>query len=175
MKKVLFAIVMSVLATVGAATAQVDADLGRLEEKASRHLENKMPGWKHKRGEPVRGSESVLVDFWSFPNRNVKIAVVPYSSGQKAKEAFEEFMKYQPKREELKGLGDDAYCWGYALSNVTFRRGKYIVYLSSFAAVDSDPDARSLSPEQREERQKSEVRRWSREFAKHMATAIDQP
>lgn len=77
--------------------------------------------------------------------------------------------------EKIWGFGGDAYSWGYAMSNVTFRRGRYIIYISAYAGVESDPEARSLSPEQKNEREKSEVRRWSREFAKHMATAIDLP
>jgi len=134
-----------------------------------------MVGWKHQRSEPIRGSEGVLVDFWSFEKRKVKIEVVPYSSAQKAKDAFDEFKKYEPDRENLNGFGDDAYAWGYALSNATFRRGRFIVYVSSYAAVESDPDAKTLTPEQKNARQIAEMKKWSKEFAKHMATAIDQP
>jgi len=175
MKKPVFACVVFLGLLLGQVTAQTDAELSRLEEKSNRHLENKMPGWKHERGEPIRGSEGVLVDFWSFQKRKVKIEVVPYSSAQTAKDAFLQFSKYEPEREDLKGLGDDAFAWGYAGANVAFRRGRFIIYVSSYAAVESDPDARSLTPEQMDKRQRSEMKKWSKEFAKQMSTAIDQP
>ena len=75
----------------------------------------------------------------------------------------------------MKGLGDEAYGWGYGMSNVVFTRGKSIVYVSTYAEVDSEPEARSLSQAEKGEREKSEMRRLSREFAKHMVSAIDLP
>lgn len=175
MKKLGFASVVFLGLILGQVGAQTDAEVSQLQEKAIRHLENKMPGWKHQRGEPIRGSKGVLVDFWSLEKRKVKIEVVPYSSAQRAKDAFVQFSKYEPEREDLKGFGDDAFAWGYAQSNVAFRRGRFIIYVSSYAAVESDPDARTLTPIQKYERQRSEMKKWSNEFAKHMATAIDQP
>ena len=176
MKKLMFPCVILLLGLIaGPVVAQTDAEVTNLQEKANRHLEIKMPGWKHQHGEPIQGSGGVLVDFWQFEKRKVKIRVIPYASGRIAKEAFDEFKKYEPDREELKGFGDDAYSWGYALSNVTFRRGRFIVYVSSYAAVELDPDARTLTPEQTNQRQRAEMRKWSKEFAKHMATAIDLP
>ena len=54
----------------GHAFAQKSAELNRLDEKLARHLEKKMPEWKHERGEPIAGSDdSVLIEFWSSPNR----------------------------------------------------------------------------------------------------------
>lgn len=160
---------------VGQVMAQTDAEVTRLQEKASRHLEDKMPGWRHERGESIRGSERVSVDFWSFQKRKVKIEVVPYSSAQRAKDAFAQFSNYEPDREDLKGFGGDAFAWGYEQSNVAFRRGRFIIYVSSYAAVESDSDAQTLTPTQKHERQRSEMKKWSKEFAKHMATAIDLP
>ena len=44
------------------AFAQNNAELNRLDEKLARHLEKKMPQWKHQRGEPIVGSDdSVLI------------------------------------------------------------------------------------------------------------------
>ena len=73
----------------------------------------------------------------------------------------------------LKGLGDEAAASGFEGSDLAFRRGRYTVYISSDADVDEDPDARRLSQEQRLEREKSEMRRLSREFAKHVADVLD--
>jgi hypothetical protein len=175
MRRIVFASAWSLVLLLGHVAAQTDAEVSSLQEKATRHLESTMPGWKHERGEPIRGSERTSVDFWSFQQRKVKIEVVPYGSAQRAKDAFQEFSKYEPEREELTGFGDDAFAWGYAQSNVAFRRGRFIIYVSSYAAVESDPDGRTLSAEQKNQRQRSEMRKWSKEFAKHMSTALDQP
>jgi hypothetical protein len=157
------------------AIAQSDADLDRLDAKVNEHLERKMPGWKHKRGEPMEGSKNVLIEFWSTSTRAVKVSVVPYASAQAAEGVLKGFLKYESQKEELKGYGDEAYGWGYGASRVVFRRGRFIVYVSTYAEVDSDPDARSLSQSEKGEREKSEMRRLNREFAKHILTAIDLP
>jgi len=47
--------------------------------------------------------------------------------------------------------------------------------VSTYAEVDSDPDARMMSRAQRGERERSEMKRLSKEFAKHMTDAIDAP
>ncbi len=156
-------------------TAQNESELDLVGQQLSRHLEMKLPGWKHKHGEPIRGSKNVLIEFWSFSNRVVKVSIVSYGSAQEAREVLKGFKKYNAKKEDLSGLGDDAYGSGYGLSNVTFAKGKFIVYVSTYAEVDSDSDARSLSQDERGQREKSEMRRLSREFAKHIAEARDLP
>lgn len=155
--------------------AQNESELDLVGQKLSRQLETKMPGWKHKRGEPIPGSKNVLIEFWSFSNRVVKISIVPYRSAQEAREVLRGFKKYNTQKEELTGLGDDAYGSGYGFSNVTFTKGKFIVYVSTYAEVDSDPDARMLNQMERGNRERAEMRRLSREFGKHLADAIDLP
>src|SRR5438128_8870092 len=147
-------------------------DINVLEDKVTSYLNTQMPRWKHRRAQPIQGSERTLTEFWSFSNRNVKIAIDPYKTSQDAQEAFRGFLKYQIEREDLKGFGDEAYCWGYALANVSLRRGKYLVYVSTYAEVDSDADARMLTKSQRIEREKSEMKRWSQEFARLVAGAL---
>jgi hypothetical protein len=155
--------------------AQNDAELDSVRNKIGSHIQSKMPGWRHRPSEPIQGSKGVLVDYWVSTNRIVKISVVRYASPQEAKALLQQFMMYESQKQELKGLGEAAYAWGYGLSKVVFLRGKFLVYLSTYAEVDSDPDARSLSPSARGERERSEMKRLSQEFAKHMVTAVDQP
>lgn len=157
------------------AAAQNQADLDRLGDKLSYRLETKMPGWKHKRGEPMFGSKNVIEDFWSRPNRVVKISVILHKSPAEAHETMLGFVKYAREKEQLRGLGDEAYARGDSLSKVAFRRGQFTVYVSTVADVDGDPDARMLTQVERGQREKSEIRRLSREFAKHVADAIDLP
>src|SRR5947209_6727630 len=80
-------------------------DLNVLEDKLTSYLNTQMPHWKHRRAQPIQGSERTLVEFWSFSNRNVKVTVVPYKSQQDAQEAFRGFLKYQIEKEDLKAIG----------------------------------------------------------------------
>lgn len=157
------------------ALAQDKSELDRLEDKISHHIETKMPGWRHIRSEPIEGSKNVLVEFWSFSNRVVKVSIVPQKSAQEAREKMQVFARDTKEAEEVKGFGDEAYAWGYAGSNLFFRRGRVAVFVSTVADVDEDADVRGLSPLEKNARMKSEMKRLSREFAKHVATAIDIP
>jgi hypothetical protein len=168
------ALLLSVLC-LSPTSAQDSSDLEIVKDKVRHHLEFKMPGWKHKRGIPMLGSRDVIEDFWSVSNRVVKISILPHKSPEEAQEVLRRFVKYDRQKEELKGLGDEAYAWGYGLSNIVFSRGRFTVYVSTTANVDEDADARSLNQSQRGDREKSEMRRLSKEFAKHMANAIDLP
>jgi hypothetical protein len=134
-----------------------------------------MRQWKHKRGESIEGSKNVVIEFWSFSNRVVKVSIIPHTSADEARQALLDFVRYDRDKEEIKGLGDNAYAWGYGLSNIVFRRGRLNVYVSAYAEVDSDPDARMLSQVERGERERLEMKRLSKEFAKHMVDAIDLP
>lgn len=167
-------LILLVLLT-GQVAAQNDPELDRAQEKLTRHIESKMPGWKHRRGEPIQGSKGVLIDRWSAANRVVTISVVQYDSVRSAQEVLQPLIKYEKQKEELQGFGDEGYAWGYGLSNIVFRRGKLIVYVSTYAEVESDPDARGLTSSQRGERERSEMRRLSEEFGKHAVTALNLP
>lgn len=172
--RLFFALVLSGICFTQAA-AQGPLDLDGLDNKLSHHLKLKMPGWKHKRGQPITGSVNVLEGTWSFPNRKIKVSIVPYDSPAEARAAMREGVKYQRENESLKNLGDEAYAWGYRLSNVVFTSGRFSVYVSAGANVYEDPDARTLSEVELRSREYSEIRRLSREFAKHLADAMDLP
>src|SRR5215831_18843923 len=152
------------------AVGQSPADLVNLHEKLKSRFHQVMPGWEGRRGEPIQGDKNVLVEFWTDSTRNriVKISIVPRASVEEARNAIEEFVKYDREKEQLQGLGDDAYAWGYGLSNVVFRRGKLTVFVSTTADVEADSDARMLSQEQKGARMKSEMNRLSRDIAKHV-------
>jgi hypothetical protein len=174
MRRIFVALVLSVVC-ITQAWAQGQVDLDRLEEKISRHIETKMPGWTHRRGEPMLNSTNVLIEVWSFPEKGVKIQIVPYKSAQEAREVIRGFLRYESDKEELKGLADEAYAWGVRRADVVFVRGRFIVYVEAGANIDADPVARMLSGPERFEREKTEVKRLSNEFAKHLVTAIDLP
>ena len=117
--RVLAAFVFLIL--LGHASAQKTAELNRLDEKLARHLETKMPDWKHERGEPIAGSDdSVLIEFWSFSNRKVKVSILLHDSVEQAQQVIENHARYSFNKETLTGLGDEAYASGYGSSLMAF-------------------------------------------------------
>src|SRR5258705_8333674 len=103
-------------------SAQAKTELDKLDEKFSQYFERVMPGWKHERVEPVMKTENVLIQFWSFSNRKVKIAVIPHKSADEAREVLQRHAKYQFNKQELSDLGDEAYAGGYGSADVAFRK-----------------------------------------------------
>lgn len=174
MRLIIVLLLLGVISAIQPAT-QDPVDLDRLDDKLSRHIETKMPGWSHRRGKPMEGSTNVLVEIWSFPNRQVNIANMPRKSPDAGRAALQEFVKYERQKEELKDLGDEAYAWGYQLANVVVIRGGFSLYVSAGADVFGDSDGRILIEAQRDSLQYSEMRRLTREFAKHLVDAIDLP
>jgi hypothetical protein len=151
------------------------SDLDKLDEKFTRHIEKVMPGWKHERVEPIVPTENVLIQFWSASERKVKISIMPHSSGAEARTAIENFVKYERNKETLKDIGEEAYAWGYGFSDVVFRKGRYTIFVSTTADIGARPEERTLSQAERFDLMRSEMRRWSMQFAKHAATALDSP
>lgn len=172
MRKVVSAMMLSFLC-LGNCLAQVREDLDSLDDKLAQYIQTRLPGWKHERVEAIQGS-AALIQFWSNANRKIKIAILPQRSADETRDRMKDFLRRSKEAKELAGFGDQAYSWGYAGSNVAFRRGRYTVFVNTYAEIDSDPDARTLSREQKGEREKSEMSRWSREFARIVASAIDQ-
>jgi len=149
--------------------------LDALDEKIRGDFQETLPGWKHERVEPIVKTEKVLIQFWSFANKKVKVSILPHESVEKAHEVFKNFDRYSPDKQALNNLGEEAIGWGYGSANVTFRRGKFTVYISGGVDISAEPDARSLSEEQRVEREKSEAARLNREFARHIDRVLDAP
>jgi hypothetical protein len=175
MKNQVLAVFVFLTLLVSQALAQQNPELDALDQKIKRNFETRIPGWKHDRVEPVTKGENVLIEFWSLGNRKVKVSILPHNSVDDAREVFKRHERYSLNKEELKGFGDEAVASGYGASDLAFRRGRYTVYIRAAADVDADADARSLSQSQRFEREKSEMRRLSREFAKHVADALEAP
>jgi hypothetical protein len=148
-------------------------ELDKLEHAISHYLQTKLPGWQHKRVEPIKGSQGVLIESWSFPNMGAQISIVPARSVGEAQQRLQNFAKDTREAKQVKAVGDEGYTWGYADSNLVFRTRRYIFWVSSGVSEDADPDFLMLSHQERIERQNSKVRRLNEEFARHLAAAID--
>lgn len=167
----LLTVIFSLTAFAAKPTNQTTLDA--LDEKIRGDFQETLPGWKHERVEPIVKTENVLIQFWSCENKKVKVSILPHESAEKAHEVFKNFETYSMNKQVLNDLGDEAIGWGYGSANVTFRKGKFTVYISGGVDISADPDFRSLSDEQRFEREKSEAVRLDREFAKHVARVLD--
>lgn len=158
-------------------SAQAKTELDKLDEKLRQYFERMTPGWKHERVEPLSPpgtkSEGVLIEYWSFSNRKVKISILVHKSAEEAKEVLQTHRRYSLDREELSDLADEGFSSGYGSSDVAFRKGRFTVYVSTTAEIGEKPEERMLSQSERFELMKSEMRRWSQEFAKQAAKAID--
>jgi hypothetical protein len=175
MKKLILVAVVFFTVFLISAAAHQQTDLDQVGDKLSRYIAVQMPGWQHKRGTPIQGSKDVVVETWTFPNRVVKISMMRSQSVEDARERLMKFAQEETDARELKGFGDQAYSWGNEGSNIIFRKGKYTLYVTTIADVYRDADAPGLSREQKRERRKSEMKRLSKEVAKHAAAAIDEP
>ncbi|HBB98403.1 MAG TPA: hypothetical protein DC054_23725 [Blastocatellia bacterium] len=151
------------------------ADLDRLDEKLRKHLENKMPGWSYERIEPIQGSTGVLIQVWKSQHRSVRIVVVSKKSAAEAKESIANFPRNAREAQPWQEAGDEGYAWGYDQRQIHFRRGKTIFDIEVGADVDSDSDARNLTWSERRAREKTEIKRWRKEFANHVVDAVDAP
>ncbi|MGH9906016.1 MAG: hypothetical protein ACRD8U_10615 [Pyrinomonadaceae bacterium] len=170
--RLLLAVVLSALSFMDV-LGQGDVDLDSLDHKIKQHLQSNILGWTHRRGQPITGSGNVLIEKWSSPNRGIKISIVPYKSAARAQEVIRHFLEFDKDVQEVKEIGNEAYAWGWEGTNLVFRKGKYLVYLSAGYDADSDPDLRMLEPNEKRRRQIQEIRRINKEFAKHVATAVD--
>jgi hypothetical protein len=173
MNKLVSAIAFSAL-FLSSGLAQQQTELNQVGDKLAHYIATKMPGWEHRRGSLIEGSKDVVVELWTIPHRRVKVSMMQRKSVEDARERLFRFAHEEADARELKGFGDEAYSWGEEGSNIVFRRGKYTVYVSTIADVDSDPDAVTLTREQKHERRKLEMQRLSKEIAKHAADGIDQ-
>jgi len=176
MPKFLLVFLFTLFLVIPIPRAQSDDDLNRLDEKLRQHLADKMPGWVYKRIDPIQGSKGVLLQSWEIDNRGVSISIVQYKSTEAAKEAIQR-LAHDPSThaQPVSGTGEEAYAWGYQNRQIVSRKGRSLVYVEAGADVLRDPDALTMTPSQRREREESEVKRWRGEFLKHVLDALDQP
>ena len=90
--------------------------------------------------------------------------------GRRCEEEIQRFGQSIKERKQLTEIGDEAFASGLYDSNMTLRRGRYVIYVSTVVYVEDDADARNLSEAELETRRKSEVQRITREFAKQLSS-----
>ena len=144
------------------------ADLDRLDLQIRNHFQTALPGWTYRRVEPFTPGSNILIEVWSNANRTVKVAISVNQSVQTAKDELKHFVQSVRGPEALKGFGDEAYTSGLESSDIVLRRGRYVIYINTFAEVEGDTDAATLTRSERSERRKTDQQRISKEFARHV-------
>lgn len=162
------ALIVATLASVAA--GQGKADLDRLGENISKQLESRLSGWHYKRVEPFAPSSNIVVQAWSTTNRIVKVTVAIRESVDDAKKEIRSFLQFRRESQELTGFGDEAFAPERDGPDIVLRRGRYVIYVSTVADIDSEADARNLSKAELETRRKSEVQRIGKEFARQLSS-----
>jgi hypothetical protein len=162
------ALILATLASV--AVGQGKADVDRLGEKIASQLESRLSGWHYRRVEPFGPSSNIVVQSWSTTNRIVKVTVAIRQSVEDAKKEIRSFLQFRREPQELTGFGDEAFAPERDGSNIVLRRGRYVIYISTVADIDSEADARNLSKAELETRRKTEVQRIGKEFARQLSS-----
>jgi hypothetical protein len=84
------------------------------------------------------------------------------------------FVKERPNAvREIRDLQDEAYGWGMDKANIVLAKDRFILFISSDAHVEFDADAKSLTREQKDERERAERGKLTHKFAKHFLAASD--
>jgi hypothetical protein len=141
------------LASPSFAQQNLVADLDAISQVIEQAVNVKMPGWKHRRGEPIGGSKGVLVESYSSKDATIKLSVIPYASSEEAASRMKDFAAKGDVSEKLSDLGDEGCAWGYRGSKFAFRRRN----LNIFVSIEAD------------DMDKEKV---SKQFAKLVADAI---
>lgn len=144
------------------------ADLDRLDSKIRDQLQPALSGWTYRRVKPFTRASNIVVGVWSNANRTVKVSISVNESVQTAKDELKHFVQSVRAPEALNGFGDEAYASGLESSDIVLRRGRYVIYVNTFAEVEGDADAATLSRSDRSQRRKTEQQRIGKEFARHM-------
>ena len=167
--KTLLSTALIVTTLVSVTVGQGKADLDRLEEKITRHLELNLLGWKHRRLQSYGLSSSVLTQAWSSGKSTVLVTVAIRKSPEDAKEEIQSFLQSRKDPQPLTGIGDEAFVSGLNDSHIVLRRGRYVIYVGMVVDAESDKDAQDLSKDE-QEKLKSELQRIGREFARQLSS-----
>jgi hypothetical protein len=168
--KILLSTALVLAALVSVTTAQGKPDLDGLYETISSHLESNLPGWKHKRLPPFGGTTTVLTQSWSSGTSAVMVAVAIRESPEDAKKEVRSFLQSRQEAQRLTGIGDEAFLSGFDDSHIVLRKGRCVIYVSTYVEIESYADARNLSQVELAARRKSEVQRITKEFARLLSS-----
>ncbi|HKC66385.1 MAG TPA: hypothetical protein VKB86_22270 [Pyrinomonadaceae bacterium] len=117
-----------------------------LAESVAKAIQEQFPDWKRTSVPPankdnsISFSDDVIIDQWKSKEVIVKVAILIHPSKDEAAQALSKFASTERMKEYLPGVGNESYVWGIRKS-VVFRKGRYIVYISTVPIDVSEDDA----------------------------------
>lgn len=166
----LIAVGLIVASLASVAVGQGKTEVDRLAETIAKQMEPKLTGWRYRRVEAFQPSSTIVAQSWYTPTRVVSVTVAIRETAEDAKKEIKSFLEFRREPQELTGFGDEAHATDRDYPTIVMRRGRFVIYISTVAFVDSDPDAQTLSKAELETRNKSEIQRLGKEFAKHLSS-----
>lgn len=156
----------------GRAQESLSPQLSKIAQTIEGAAKESLPEWRFERGTPMLGSTNVLIEFAVSCGRSVKVSVLPFASDAEARQAVHGFARSSATKTELRGIGDEAYAWGYS-DAIAFRKGTLAVFVS--AASDIDRLVLSLNQAERETLKRNEEVALNKSFARIIAAVLSAP
>lgn len=129
--KMLFAFTLAFLCVQpGNVAAQKTTELDTISEKIQSAISQAMPEWKCRRGEPITGKNSVVIMSCRFCEAGVVVSVIRLASVDEAAKRFHDGGRFERDRENVSGIGEEAYAHGFRKASFVFRRQNLIVSVS---------------------------------------------
>lgn len=132
-----------------------EAELELISQRVLNHIGQKKPEWKHEMAPPMTGSKLVVIHSWSglktvidkqtgeeWPvELKMRVAITQYESVEYAHRLIKDGSLRGLHLEEGRKpapytVGDEGYKWGYRGSQIAFRKGRYLFFVSAGATPD---------------------------------------
>src|SRR5215218_1573321 len=78
----------ALVASLAVNAQTVSSRLTVVREDAKLLISEKKPDWKHDPGKPMPGSEDVIIDFWSYEDKVIKVSVIEHKSAADAEQTM---------------------------------------------------------------------------------------
>lgn len=133
--------VWACVASLAVEAQTVSSRLTVVRQDARRLISEKKPDWKHSSAEPMPGSEDVIVDFWTYEGKVVKVSVIEHKSASDAEQTMGTLIS-ESRGRRGDGLGHEGHVLD-SRGDIAFRKGRLMVYVSAVAKDTNDQPALS--------------------------------
>src|SRR5437660_1300988 len=139
------------------------SDLTRLGDVIANSIQLKKPEWHFESLVPMRESEKVILQQWTFGDQSLRVALVPHNSPEDAARAMSDVARDGQSIEAVPDLADEGFAWGRGI--VSFRKQNVTIHVSAVTTnVTRDPKVVAKNVK--------EERKLCKEFARLIADAI---
>lgn len=142
--------------------------LKKIAESLEPAMKERLPEWEFERAPALFGSPTVLIEFWSLRGRKVKVSILLHSSELEASEAIRKFVAAEHMKQNISGIGDEAYTWGYE-NAVAFRKRNLTVYVSANSQIPAEATSNQADQSKLERDEESAL---NKSFARIISNAL---